>query len=239
MPRRPRLQLAGVPFHIIQRGHNRAACFFADADYACYLSLLQHLCQEARVRLHAYVLMTNHVHLLLTPDCADGLSHLMQHVGQRYVQYVNRTYQRTGTLWEGRFRSCLVDAESYLLACQRYIELNPVRAQMVAHPGDYPWSSYRGNAQGAGDGLLSPHACYQALGRDKAARQVTYRELFRDALEGGFLDALRHATNGGYCLGSDRFTQEVAAMLKRRVERGQAGRPHKQAAHNTPQGTLL
>ena len=107
----------------------------------------------------------------------------------------------------------------YLLACQRYIELNPVRAQMVAHPVDYPWSSYRGNAQGAGDGLLSPHACYQALGRDKAARQVTYRELFRDALEGGFLDALRHATNGGYCLGSDRFTQEVAAMLKRRVER--------------------
>jgi putative transposase len=177
------------------------------------------------------------VHLLRTPDSADGPSHLMQHVGQRYVQYVNRTYQRTGTFWERRFRSCLVDAESYLLACQRYIELNPVRAQMVAHPVDYPWSIYRGNAQGAGDGLLCPHACYQALGRDKAARQVTYRELLRDDLEGGFLDAMRQATHGGYCLGSDRFKQEVAAMLKRRVERGQAGRPNKKEANDTPQGT--
>ncbi len=237
MPRHPRLKLAGVPFHIIQRGHSRAACFFADADYACYLSLLQDLCQEAGVRLHTYVLVTNHVHLSLTPDSADGPSHLMQHVGQRYVQYVNSTYQRTGTFWEGRFRSCLVDAESYLLACQRDIELNPVRAQMVAHPVDYPWSSYRGNAQGAGDGLLSPHVCYQALRRGKAAQQVTYRELFRDNLEGGFLDAMRQAMHVGYCPGSDRFKQEVAAMLKRRGKRGQAGRPNRKEANDTPQGT--
>ena len=214
MPRRPRLKLAGVPFHIIQRGHNRAACFFTEADYACYLSLLQHLCQQSGIRLHAYGLMTNHVHLLLTPDRADGPSRLMKHLGQRYVQSINRIYQRTGTLWEGRFRSCLIDAESYLLACQRYIELNPVRARMVAHPADYQWSSYRGNAQGEGYGILSPHACYQALGRNKAERQGNYRALFSDHLEVGLLDAIRQATHGGYCLGNDRFKQEVVAVLK-------------------------
>ena len=183
--------------------------------------------------------MTNHVHLLLTPERADGPSRLMQRVAQRYVQYVNRTYQRTGTLWEGRFRSCLVDAEAYLLACQRYIELNPVRAQMVAHPGDYPWSSYRENAQGEGDGIVSPHACYQALGRDEGERQGNYRALFGDHLERGLLDAIRQATHGGYCLGSDRFKQEVAEVLKRRVVRGQAGGPKKQEVNDTPQGTLL
>ena len=183
--------------------------------------------------------MTNHVHLLLTPERADGPSRLMQHVGQRYVQYVIRIYQRTGTLWEGRFRSCLVDAESYLLACQRYIELNPVRARMVAHSADYQWSSYRENVQGEGDGILSPHACYQALGRDAAERQGKYRELFRDHLESGLLDAIRQTTHGGYCLGSDRFKQEVAVVLKRRVERGQAGRPKKKKANDTRKDTLL
>jgi putative transposase len=239
MPRRPRLKLADVPFHIIQRGINRTACFYADVDYEFYLRQLQRLCQAQGVFLHAYVLMTNHVHLLLTPQTADGPSQLMKHLGQRYVQYVNRTYQRSGTLWEGRFRSCLVDAESYLLGCQRYIELNPVRAQIVSHPADYRWSSYRAHAQGEGSSLLSPHPCYLGLGRDDAERQANYRALFRERLEPGWLDAIRQATNGGYCLGNERFKQEVTAVLGRRVERGKPGRPQKKDSEDSQQVLLF
>lgn len=227
MPRQPRIKLAGVPVHIIQRGNNRAPCFYHDADYRCYLRHLQHLCQSGGVQLHAYVLMTNHVHLLVTPQEAEGTSQLMKHLGQRYVQYINRTYNRSGTLWEGRFRSCLVEAETYLLRCQRYIELNPIRAGMVAHPGAYPWSSYLANANGEANELLTPHTCYLALGRDDSERQCSYRELFRDVLEPDVIEALRSATNGGYCVGNASFKQEIAQMLKRRVERGQPGRPPK------------
>jgi putative transposase len=230
MPRRPRLKLAGIPLHIIQRGNNRSACFFATDDYGYYLDHLQHLCQAEGVELHAYVLMTNHVHLLLTPREADGTSRLMKQLGQRYVQYVNRTYRRSGTLWEGRFRSCLIEAESYLLTCQRYIELNPVRAGMVAHPADYPWSSYRANANGETNPLLRPHACYLALGSDDVERQSSYRELCRDAIAPGLIDAIRSATNGGYCIGHHAFKQEIAVMLKRRAEPGKPGRPRKQVS---------
>jgi putative transposase len=215
--------------HIIQRGNNRSACFFAMADYFHYLHHLQHLCEEEGVWVHAYVLMTNHVHLLVTPREAESASQLMKHLGQRYVQYMNRTYRRSGTLWEGRFRSCLVEAESYLLTCQRYIELNPVRAGMVSHPRDYPWSSYRTHAEGEKSPLLIPHACYLALGLDERERQSSYGALFRHAIEPGFLDDIRLATNGGYCLGPEAFKQEIACMLKRRVERGQPGRPKTQA----------
>ena len=230
MPRRPRLKLAGVPLHIIQRGNNRAACFFATDDYPCYLDHLQHLCQAEGVALHAYVLMTNHVHLLLTPREADAASQLMKRLGQRYVQYVNRTYRRSGTLWEGRFRSCLVEAESYLLACQRYIELNPVRAGMVAHPADYEWSSYRANADGVPNPLLSLHACYLALGLEEVERQSSYRALFRETIESGIRDDIRSATNGGYCLGHSGFKEDIAVMLKRRAEPGKPGRPRKQVS---------
>lgn len=234
MPRRPRLTLADVPVHIIQRGNNRSACFFATEDYGCYLHHLHHLCQSEGVALHAYVLMTNHVHLLVTPHEADGASRLMKHLGQRYVQYVNRTYRRSGTLWEGRFRSCLVEAASYLLACQRYIELNPVRAGMVAHPADYPWSSYRAHAAGETSPMLRPHACYVALGMDEVERQASYRALCREAIEPGVLAAIRSATNGGYCLGQHAFKQDLAVMLKRRVEPGKVGRPKKQVAKPEP-----
>jgi putative transposase len=145
MPRRSRITAAEVPVHIIQRGNNRGVCFFADADYEIYLTQLQVLASQFDCAVHAYCLMTNHVHLLLTPRQADGSALLMKHRGQRYVQHVNRSYQRRGTLWEGRFRSCLVDSEHYLLACYRTIELNPHRAGMVNHPRLYRWLSYRIN----------------------------------------------------------------------------------------------
>ena len=142
MPRRARLSLPGVPWHIIQRGNNRSVCFHAEDDYQFYLHYLKEFADKFGCALHAYVLMTNHVHLLLTPARDDSAALMMKHLGQRYVQYVNRTYRRSGTLWEGRFRSCLTQSEDYVLACYRYIELNPVRAGMVLKPQDYRWSSY-------------------------------------------------------------------------------------------------
>jgi putative transposase len=183
MPRRPRLQLAGVPFHVIQRGNNRSACFFADDDYSFFLDHLSLLSKKHQVAVHAYALMTNHVHLLLTPQRSTGVSALMKQLGQRYVQYVNRVYRRSGSLWEGRLRSSMVDAENYLLACQRYIELNPVRAGMVEHPADSRWSSYRTNGQGQTSDLVQPHPLYRALGGEPASRQAAYRELFRHQLD--------------------------------------------------------
>ena len=180
-------------------------------------------------RLHAYVLMTNHVHLLVSADRAGATGALMKALGQRYVQYVNRVYRRSGSLWEGRFRSCPVQEEDYLLACQRYIELNPVRAGMVAHPGDYPWSSYCANAQGEANPLLRPHRLYLALGGAAFARQAAYRELFRYELEPGVVDQIRRASNGNFVLGSERFAAEVAVVLGRRTLPGRPGRPRQEA----------
>ena len=227
MPRRARLALPNVPQHLIQRGNNRQACFFADEDYNFYLEWLAEYAGKTGCRIHAYVLMTNHVHLLLSAEQTGAAGMLMKALGQRYVQYVNRTYRRSGTLWEGRFRSCLTQGEAYLLACHRYIELNPVRAVMVEHPAEYRWSSYRANAQGEPDALLHPHLLYLALGSDAASRQAAYRELFRLELEPGLVDEIRRATNGNFALGNERFAGELAAVLGRRVTPGQSGRPRK------------
>jgi putative transposase len=172
------------------------------------------------------------VHLLLTPDGADSAGSLMKRLGQRYVQYVNRTYQRSGTLWEGRYRSCLMQEEPYFLACQRYIELNPVRAAMVEHPEEYRWSSYRAHARGENNPLLTPHTFYQALGEDPKARQIAYRELFRHALEPGMVDSIRQATNGNFALGTHRFTEQIADVVGRRAVRGTPGRPCKKEELN-------
>jgi|SRR5882672_1809488 len=225
MPRRARLRLAGLPLHLIQRGNNHSACFYADEDYSLYLRHLEELSRKFRCVVHAYVLMTNHVHLLLTPARQDSASLLMKHLGQRYVQYVNRTYRRSGTLWEGRFRSSIVQEQGYLLRCYRYIELNPVRAGMVRHPREYAWSSYRGNAGLRASRLLTPHEEHLALGKSREARHTAYQTLFRSALDQEDLNEIRSAANGGYALGNERFRAEIAAMLGRRAERGLSGRP--------------
>lgn len=230
MPRRARVVLPNVPLHLIQRGNNRQVCFVADEDFRVYLDWLHEYAGKTGCRVHAYVLMTNHVHLLVSAGQEDAPGALMKALGQRYVQYFNRTYRRSGTLWEGRYRSCLTQAEDYLLACQRYIELNPVRARMVEHPAEYRWSSYRANAQGEASSLLDPHAVYLALGATPEARQASYRELFRYELEPGLVDEIRRATNGNFALGNARFSAEVAAMLGRRVTPRQAGRPGGDAA---------
>ena len=227
MPRRPRVVLAHVPLHLIQRGNNRQVCFVADDDYRFYLDCLKEFAGNTGCRVHAYVLMTNHVHLLISADGSDAPGALMKALGQRYVQYFNRTYRRSGTLWEGRYRSCLTQAEDYLLACQRYIELNPARAGMVEHPADYRWSSYRANAQGEANELVQPHEVYQALGLDANGRQAAYRELFRYELEPGLVDQIRCATNGNFALGNQRFAEQVAQHLGRRVTPGKPGRPRK------------
>jgi len=204
MPRPPRTVLPSVPLHVIQRGNNRIPCFSAENDYRVYLDMLRECAQDAGCAVHAYVLMSNHVHLLLSPDAEDSASTLMQRLGQRYVQYFNRRHARTGTLWEGRFRSCLVLDERYLLVCHRYIELNPVRARMVDTPASYPWSSYRTNALGQDSPLITPHPVYQGLGTDMAARLDAYQDLFSETLSEELLEEVRHASKGNRRLGGDR-----------------------------------
>jgi putative transposase len=217
--------LPDVPVHIVQRGNNRGACFFAEEDYALYLFHLEKLAPRFECAVHAWCLMTNHVHLLLTPGSAESCGLLMKHLGQRYVQHVNRIHSRTGTLWEGRFRSCLAQTEDYVLACYRYIELNPVRAQMVGHPRDYLWSSYRVNAEGRPSGLRTEQAEYLRLGGSDESRRSAYCELSAGQMESRLVDEIRSATNGGFALGGDRFKEDVGRALGRRVTRGTPGRP--------------
>ena len=176
MARLPRFVIPGQPQHAIVRGNNRVPIFCADEDYRFYLEKLKQACDKHQCDVHAYVLMTNHVHLLITPHTEQGIGKVMQMVGRYYVQYFNHTYQRTGTLWEGRYKATLVDSERYLLTCYRYIELNPVRAEdMADHPADYKWSSYRFNALGQADDLIAPHHEYRRLGKGEAERQAAYR----------------------------------------------------------------
>lgn len=227
MPRRPRIVLPGTPLHLIQRGNNREACFYADEDYLTYLEWLNEYAELCQCSIHAYVLMTNHVHLLITPHKPNSAGTLMKRLGQRYVQYINRTYRRSGTLWEGRFRSCLTQEEDYVLSCYRYIELNPVRAAMVEHPAEYRWSSYRANAQGETSPLLLPHKLYTALGSDETTRQHYYRELFRCQLDACIVDEIRTATKGNFALGGEQFKEQVSVALNRRVAPGRSGRPRK------------
>jgi putative transposase len=227
MSRRPRIAVAGVPLHIIQRGNNRQACFYDASDYQIYLDWLAQYARDSDCAIHAYVLMTNHIHLLLTPSRAEGPGLLMKHLSQRYTQYVNRTYRRSGTLWEGRYRSCIAQDEGYVLGCYRYIELNPVRAGMVAHPAEYPWSSYAANGRGSGRFALTPHPQYLALAGEEDGRRAAYRALFRQQLAPELIAQIRQATNGNFALGDVKFRQQIALALGRRVEPGQAGRPRR------------
>lgn len=225
MARKPRFSLPGVPQHIIQRGNNREPCFYAEDDYHRYLGDLKKALEQNDCRLHAYVLMTNHVHLLLTPMSKHGASHLMQDVGRKYVRYINYAYRRSGTLWEGRYKASLVDSEAYLLTCMRYIELNPLRANMVAHPSEYRWSSYACNAHGKDNALLTPHPLYKQLGTDPVSCQHAYRELFRNHMDHTTIHDIREALNQELVLGREDFKDRIEQMTKRQTRPGRSGRP--------------
>ena len=225
MPRKPRFFLPNIPVHAIQRGNNRQAIFFDEADYKLYLGWLKTAAEKYSCQIHAYVLMTNHVHLLITPVHRDSLSRLLQYVGRYYVSYVNNTYGRTGTLWEGRYKASIVEEESYLLSCYRYIELNPVRAGMVERPEDYPWSSYGYNALNMDNSLLSPHKLYLQLGENDLVRKASYRDLFLTSFDAGVLDEVRACLQSGTPLGNDCFKSQIEQALKVKVGQAKRGRP--------------
>ncbi|MDL2355310.1 MAG: transposase [Pseudomonadota bacterium] len=228
MPRQSRPVIPEVPLHITQRGNNRLQCFFEEADFLVYLNLLRAASIEAGCQVHAYVLMSNHVHLLVSPSDEHGPAMLMKSLGERYVQYVNRRYARTGTLWEGRYHSCLVQCERYLMVCHRYIELNPVRARLVSEPAGYPWSSYQHNAHGRENRTVTAHALYSRMGSDPASRQIAYRALFDEVLAGDILERVRRATHGNHALGTPEFTDQLGQQLGRDVMPKVIGRPRKQ-----------
>jgi putative transposase len=219
MPRQARLRLPGHPLHVTQRGNNRAPCFRNDADRILYLALLEEIGAAEQCQIRAYVLMTNHVHLLATPMERESMSELMRKLGQKYVQHFNRVHGRTGTLWEGRFKSNPVDCENYLLRCHRYIEMNPVRAGIVARPEDYPWSSYRANAHGEPSVLLETHRSVVALGRSGSDWRIAYRQLFAEELSATELEEIRSASLGGFALGSEQFIAEVEHLSGRCAKR--------------------
>jgi putative transposase len=203
MPRPARICVPGIPLHIVQRGHNRQKCFRKRSDYLRYLGFLAESAKQYEAQVHAYVLMTNHVHLLVTP-CQDySASRMMQHLGRRYVQAFNRVYERTGTLWEGRFRSFPVSTEGYLFACYRYIELNPVRAGITESPDEYPWSSYRTNALGAPNAVVQPREEWLDLGQTATERCEHYQQLFNTALDEGMIAEIRASIRSGSEPGSD------------------------------------
>ncbi len=228
MPRRSRLVLPNTPMHIIQRGNNSQDCFFGDEDYACYLRWLREIARRTQCRIHAYVLLSNRVHLLLTPAHVKGVSDLMRLLGQRYVQYINRVHNRTGTLWEGRYRSCVTCEDRYVIGCYRYIELMPVSKKLVDKPEDYRWSSHHVNALGQPGDLLQSHKVYDDLGETHADCASAYHALFNQPLDARLAEEIREATQGNYALGSPQFAAEVEKKLKIRATRGKAGRPHNQ-----------
>ena len=228
MPRQPRYFIKDIPQHVIARGVNRQAVFFQPQDYRLYLQALAEAAGNSGCLVHAYVLMTNHVHLLVTPQEPHSLPLMMQAMGRTYVQRLNARYQRTGTLWEGRYKACLVQTDHYLLACQRYIELNPVRAGMVSAPQEYPHSSFAHHALGQPDALLRPHPTYIALHAEQRVRQKAYRALFRDALSETLMTRFRTSTNACAVIGNDHFKDQIATMLGRALPTGKRGRPKNQ-----------
>ena len=205
MARQARFLLPGVAAHLIQRGNNRGICFRTSGDHGVYLSCLRELVLKFECELHAYCLMPNHIHLLLTPPCTEACAGLMRELGQRYARYVNRRYARTGTLWEGRFRSCVTESPQYVLACYRYIELKPVRAGLARAPLDYEWSSYKVNIGRRSDVLLKPHVEFLALGLTCESRIRAYTTLVEQALDPALVNAIRKATNSGQKLGTEQL----------------------------------
>ena len=227
MARLPRLTVAGYPHHIIQRGNNRQAIVVDNEDDQRLLDLLKEHAAKHEVAIHAYVLMSNHLHLLATPATPEGVPRMMQGVGRSYVRYFNRRHHRSGTLWEGRYRSTLIQAERYLLACMAYIDLNPVRAGMVAAPADYPWSSHAHHAGLRTDPLVTPHPLYWQLGNTPFAREQAYRDLVDSGLTTNEQAELTRAVHSGWALGAADFVADLQRRTERRVARAARGRPSK------------
>lgn len=225
MARLPRLTVPGYPHHLILRGNNRQPIFAAPADYEVLLALLAETAEKSGVALHAYVLMSNHFHLLATPDAADSLPQMMQAVGRRYVRHFNDRQGRTGTLWEGRYRSTVVQSERYLLACMAYIDLNPVRAGMVAEARDYPWSSHGHYAGLRVDKLVTPHPLFWELGNTPFAREAAYADLVRGGITAEQQKALTQSALRGWALGEADFVADLQKRTERRVAKAAAGRP--------------
>jgi putative transposase len=225
MARQPRLTLPGYPHHVIQRGNNKQAIFVTAADYRVLLDLLQENAKKFEVAIHAYVLMSNHFHLLATPQTVDGLPKMMQAVGRRYVRYFNDTQKRTGTLWEGRYKSTLIQTDRFLLACMVYIDLNPVRAGLVVQPQDYPWASHLHYLGLRVDRLITPHALYWELGNTPFAREAAYAELVQAGINPVQQAAITQAALSGWALGEADFVADLQKKTERRVAKTSAGRP--------------
>ncbi len=225
MPRKPRFFLPTIPVHIVQRGHSRAPVFFEENDYFAYLSWLKQAADRYECAIHAYVLMTNHIHILATPYASQTISRVMQYIGRHYVPFINHKYGTSGTIWDGRFKASLVDNEQYLLSCMRYIELNPVRANMVQVPAAYPWSSYRANAQGEMDSRITPHPLYMRLGDTLHERQDAYQGLFGEQINTNELTVIRNAWQTGTPLGNETFKQMIESKLNCKVGHDKRGRP--------------
>lgn len=225
MARLPRLFVEGMTQHVIIRSKDHLDIFLEEEDYSFYLSCLEDAAERYQCAIHAYVLMPNHVHLLVTPETKQSLSRTLQSIGRRYAQYFNQAFDRTGSLWDSRYKATVIDAKRYLLTCMRYIELNPVRANLVKHPKAYRWSSYRYNALGEKSLILAPHKLYRKLGRSVSARQAAYRTLFRARLPIADIEAIREATNKGWALGDDKFKDWLQNLTDRRVKPLPKGRP--------------
>jgi putative transposase len=225
MARLNRITPNGVPVHIIQRGNNLQIIFADASDFKAYLHWLQEYAQKYSVEIHAWCLMTNHVHILATARSEHGISQMMQSLGRQYVRYFNHKYQRTGTLWEGRFKSCLVEAEAYLFELYRYIELNPVRAKMVNHPAHYVWSSYQINGLGKESALCTPHPLYLALGSDTKTRMAAYQGLFKSLISEADITDIRQSINKSMAIGKDSFKLQMQTTSGRRLTQSKRGRP--------------
>ncbi len=225
MPRKPRFYQPGMPVHVFQRGHNKEPVFFNDEDYLVYLRLLKESAEACGCLVHAYVLMTNHVHLLVTPESTTAISTLFQSIGRHFVPYMNKAYHRRGSLWEGRHKGNIIESEAYFLSCMRYIEMNPVRAGMVDHPAKYRWSSYASNAQGVDNAIIRMHEQYLALGITPEDRQAAYRGLFAIKTDANELEMIRASLYSGTPLGNECFKKQIEVRTGRKVGVIKPGRP--------------
>lgn len=239
MARLPRIIIPHQPHHIIQRGANRQDVFRATEDYGVFIARLRDAAKQFKVAIHAYVLMTNHIHLLASPTDELGLARMMQWIGRHYVPYFNRKYGRAGTLWEGRYKTTVIDSERYLMTCCCYIELNPVRANLTSSPADYPWSSYAHHVGIKSDPVITDHPLYWSLGNTPFEREAAYFAVVEQGLTVLETSLLSETTLKGWALGSDKFKKSIEKQAKRRVSPAKRGRPRKSMPENVSDPALI